>query len=232
MITVRKSRDRGLTDMGWLKSYHTFSFDTYYNPNFMNFRSLRVINEDIVKPGQGFATHPHSDMEIITYIVEGELQHKDSMRNGSVIRPGEIQRMTAGTGLTHSEFNPDSHESVHLLQIWILPEKKGLTPGYEQHSYLPMLKEDDLTLIASSNGRNGSVTIHQDVDLYTGRLGEDKHIDIDIKEGRFLWIQLIKGQLWVAGEKLLPGDACSVQDQTKVNVKGKAPSEFLLFDLA
>jgi len=232
MITLRKSGSRGLTDIGWLRSYHTFSFDTYYDPLYVHFRSLRVINEDVVKPGQGFSTHPHSNMEIITYIVEGELQHRDSMGNGSIIRPGEIQRMTAGTGLTHSEFNPDNLESVHLLQIWILPETKDLTPGYEQKNYLEMLKENDLTLIASRDGREGSVIIHQDIDLYTGRLDEEKQLDMALKEGRSLWMQLIRGELWVAGEKLLPGDACTVRDQTKVNVKAKATSEFLVFDLA
>jgi len=232
MITIRKSEERGLTDIGWLKSYHTFSFDTYYDPLYMHFRYLRVLNEDRVKPGQGFATHPHSDMEIITYIVEGELQHKDSMGNGSIIRPGEIQRMTAGRGIKHSEFNPDNMESVHLLQIWILPEEKGLEPGYEQKNYLANLKENNLTLIASRHGRHDSVTIHQDVDLYSGRLGEGKLFDITLKEERFLWIQMIKGELWVAGEKLLAGDACSVRDQTKINVKAKAESEFLVFDLA
>ena len=232
MISLRKSEDRGLAHMGWLKSYHSFSFDTYYDPLFMHFRTLRVINEDIIKPGQGFATHPHSDMEIITYLVEGELQHRDSMGNGSIIRPGEIQRMTAGRGVTHSEFNPDNMEPVHLLQIWILPEEKGLEPGYEQKNYLSILKENDLTLIGSRDGREGSVLIHQDVDLYTGRLEENKNFDIAIREGRFLWVQLIKGELWLAGEELLPGDACSVRDQVKVNVKAGKSSEFLVFDLA
>lgn len=232
MITVRKSGARGLTDSGWLKSYHTFSFDTYYNPLHMNFKTLRVINEDTVMPGLGFSTHPHKDMEIISYVIEGELQHRDSMGNGSVIRPGDIQRMTAGTGVTHSEFNPDNIHHVHFLQIWIIPEKKGLPPGYEQKNYLKRMKENELTLIASSEGREDSVMIHQDVDLYTCRLDGGRDLDINVREGRSLWIQLIKGELRVAGETLFPGDACSVSDEKIVNVKAKQASEFLLFDLA
>ncbi|MDH3976470.1 MAG: pirin family protein [Deltaproteobacteria bacterium] len=231
MITVRKSEARGLTDIGWLRSYHSFSFDTYYDPLFMHFRKLRVINEDTVMPGLGFSAHPHSDMEIISYVIKGELQHRDSMGNGSIIRPGEIQIMTAGTGLTHSEFNPDNREAVHFLQIWILPEEKGLPPGYEQKNYLSMLKENDLTLIASREGRDESVVIHQDVDLYTSRLSEKKSIHIAIREGRFLWIQLIKGELAVAGEKLFAGDACSLRDRKKVKVRAMKDCEFLLFDL-
>ena len=232
MITLRKSYERGVTEMGWLKSRHTFSFDIYYNPQHMHFRTLRVINEDTVKPGQGFPTHPHRDMEIISYVVSGQLEHRDSMGNGSIIRPGDIQRMTAGTGVTHSEYNPSDEHPVHFLQIWILPEEKGLIPGYEQKSYLDMLKEDELTLIASRDGRLDSVTIHQEVDLYTCRLLEEKNIEVAIAEGRALWIQLINGELWVAGERLLSGDACSVTEQAKVSLKAKKDCEFILFDLA
>jgi len=232
MISYRRSKERGFTDLGWLSSRHTFSFDTYYDPGHTNFRTLRVINEDTVAPGQGFPTHPHRDMEIITYVVSGQLEHKDSMGNGSIIRPGEMQRMTAGSGVTHSEYNPSDEHPVHLLQIWILPGEKGRIPSYEQKNYLHMLKEDELTLIASRDGRLGSVTIHQDVDLYTCRLAGGKDIDVTIAEGRGLWIQLISGALLVAGEKLRSGDACSVTSERKAKVKANEESLFLLFDLA
>ena len=232
MITCRKSEDRGLTELGWLSSRHTFSFDTYYDPGHMNFRTLRVINEDTVAPGQGFPTHPHRDMEIVTYVVSGQLEHKDSMGNGSIIRPGEIQRMTAGTGVTHSEYNPSHEHPVHFLQIWILPDEKGLTPGYEQKKYINMMKENELTLIASRKGRLGSLTINQAVDIYTCRLAGGKDINVAIDEGHGLWIQLLKGELMVSGDKLLSGDACSVTGEREVRLKAEGESLFLLFDLA
>lgn len=234
MINYRKAQDRGVTELGWLSSRHTFSFDTYYDPGHMNFRTLRVINEDTVAPGQGFPTHPHRDMEIVTYVVSGQLEHKDSMGNGSIIRSGEIQRMTTGSGVTHSEYNPSHEHPVHFLQIWILPDEKGLSPGYEQKDYRHMMKEDDLTLIASRDGRLGSVTINQDVDLYTCRLAVGKDIDvaIAIAQGRGLWIQLIKGELIVAEGKLLSGDACSVTGEKAVRLQAEGESLFLLFDLA
>jgi len=231
MISVRKSEERGLTDIGWLVSRHTFSFDKYYDPHHMHFRSLRVINEDIVKPGEGFSTHPHNNMEIITYIVSGELAHKDSMENGSVIKEGEVQRMTAGTGIRHSEYNPSADKEVHLLQIWILPDEKELTPSYEQKNFSEMMKEDELNLIASRDGKDGSVVINQDARIYTCRLSGGKNLDVDIGEGRNVWVQVVDGELWVAGEKLLPGDGCSVTAQNMVNLKAKKDCHFLLFDL-
>lgn len=232
MITYRKSEERGLTELGWLSSRHTFSFDTYHDSGHMNFRTLRVINEDTVAPGQGFPTHPHRDMEIVTFVVSGQLEHKDSMGNGSIIRPGEMQRMTAGSGVTHSEYNPSDEHPVHFLQIWILPDEKGRTPSYDQKDYRHMMKENELTLIASRDGRLGSVTIHQDVDLYTCRLSGEKNMDVTIADGRGLWIQLIQGELMVAGGNLLSGDACSVTGEKAVRLKAERESLFLLFDLA
>src|SRR2546430_7732093 len=177
MITIRKSRDRGHFDLGWLDTYHTFSFDQYYDPAHMHFRSLRVINEDRVQPGEGFPTHSHRDMEIITYILSGALEHRDSMGNGSVIRPGDVQRMTAGTGVSHSEFNPSKTESVHLLQIWILPERRDLPPGYEQKTFTDEERRGSLRLIASSDAQEGSVAINQDARVYAGILNADQKID-------------------------------------------------------
>jgi redox-sensitive bicupin YhaK (pirin superfamily) len=231
MINVRKSEDRGQADHGWLKTFHTFSFASYFDPAHTKFRALRVINEDWIQGGQGFGTHPHENMEIITYIVEGELEHKDSMGNGSVIRPGELQRMTAGIGVTHSEFNP-SREKTHLLQIWIYPETINLQPGYEQRDFSGMHVPNELTLLASRDGRNSSLTVHQEVDIFGSLLASGRKIEYTIQPGRHLWIQLIKGGLNVNGTPLKAGDGAALSDESNVTLQAEENSEFLIFDLA
>ena len=205
MITIRKSADRGHTKIDWLDSRHTFSFGDYHDPKQMGFRALRVINEDRVHPGRGFATHGHQDMEIITYVLEGALEHKDSMGNGSIIRPGDVQRMTAGTGVTHSEYNHSRDQAVHLLQIWILPAERGLTPGYEQRAFADAAKRDRLALIASRDGRDGSVTVHQDVDLYAAALDAGREVVCELRPGRHAWVQVARGTARLNG-RLLEGD--------------------------
>lgn len=231
MMNLRKAEVRGHFDFGWLNTYHSFSFGDYHDPEHMGFRSLRVINEDVVQPGQGFGTHPHRDMEIITYVLEGALAHKDSMGNGSTILPGEVQRMTAGTGVTHSEFNKSPKETVHLLQIWILPEKKGLTPGYEQKTYTEAQKNGKLLLVASRDGRDGSVTIHQDVNLYASVLDAGGKISAPLRPGRHAWVQVARGQLTVNGKPLGAGDGASISEETSLDFEAKSPTEFLFFDL-
>lgn len=229
MIKMRKSKARGYADHGWLKTYHSFSFANYYDPNFMGFSVLRVINEDFVAAGKGFATHGHKDMEIITYIISGQLEHKDSMGNGAIIKPLEVQRMSAGKGVTHSEFNPTTEE-VHLLQIWILPDKKSYEPSYEQKSFTGKIS-DDLLLVASNKGREGSVSLHQDVDIYlckSKNVGEKNYF---VKDGRCLWLQIVKGEIDVNGQKLVNGDGCSVEKLREVKLQWNAGAEFLLFDM-
>jgi redox-sensitive bicupin YhaK (pirin superfamily) len=227
MITVRRSSDRGHFDHGWLDTYHTFSFADYYDPRFMDFRSLRVINEDRVQGGKGFGTHGHRDMEILTYILEGELEHRDSMGNGSVIAPGKVQRMTAGTGVRHSEFNPSPSAPVHLLQIWILPESEGLTPGYEEKIFPH--GGGAFTLIASREGRDGSLSIHQDADVWAAYLA-DGEVSREIRPGRGAWLQLAQGKVEVNGVPLTAGDGAAMTDESRITVKGRG--ELLLFDLA
>jgi hypothetical protein len=230
MITPRRSAERGHFDFGWLDTYHTFSFGDYFDKRFMGFRALRVINEDRVAPGQGFPTHPHRDMEIITVILEGSLQHKDNMGNGTVIRPGEVQRMTAGTGVTHSEFNPDPKRPVHLLQIWILPEKPGLTPGYEQKAFDVSGKP---VLIASRDGREGSVRVHQDVSLYAATLAKDASALLTLAdEGRAAWLQVARGSITVSGVKLDAGDGAAFEEESAIKIHAAEASEVLFFDLA
>jgi len=231
MIKIRKSGDRGHFNLGWLDTYHTFSFGDYHDPAHMGFRSLRVINEDRVEPGQGFPTHSHRDMEILTYIIEGALEHKDSMGNSSVIRPGEIQRMTAGIGVRHSEFNPSKKDAVHLLQIWILPDKTGLPPGYEQKT-IPQGKENGLNLIASSKPRNGAVLIHQEVDLYACALKKGLTLDHRIEKNRALWLQMVKGNAKLRDETLGQGDGASIEGEPKLALTAEKDSLFLLFDLS
>ena len=232
MITVRKSEERGHFDLGWLDTYHTFSFDRYYDPSHMAFRSLRVINEDRVQPGRGFPTHSHRDMEIITYILEGALEHKDSMGNGSVIRPGDVQRMSAGTGVAHSEKNPSPDEPVHLLQIWILPEREGLPPGYEQIHFAPEDLDGRLRLIASDGGANGSVRIHQDVRLYAARLEAGKSVTHQLAPGRHAWVQVARGALTLNNKSLKQGDGASASNESELTLVANEPAEILLFDLA
>lgn len=232
MLRIRKSTERGHADHGWLNTYHTFSFAGYYDPKQMGFRNLRVINEDRVQPKEGFPTHPHRDMEIVTYVLEGALEHKDSMGNGSVIRPGEVQRMSAGTGITHSEFNHSGSELVHFLQIWIVPEKNGVTPGYEQTFFPDGEKRKNLRLIASRDGRNGSVTINQDVNLYAALLEPGEDIAHVIPEGRHAWLQVARGSVELNGHRLETGDGAAVSDEGQLIVIGKEKAEVLLFDLA
>ena len=232
MITIRKADDRGHADHGWLDSRHTFSFADYHDPRQMEFRSLRVINEDRVEAGQGFGTHPHRDMEIISYVLEGALEHKDSMGTASVIKPGEVQRMTAGTGVLHSEYNPSRSEPVHFLQIWIFPEKKGLKPGYEQKAFAPEERSNRLKLVASRDGRDGSLTIHQDAELYTTLLSKGSSVAHPLKSGRFAWVQVARGAVTLNGKALKAGDGASVSGEKSLELTATADAEVLIFDLA
>ena len=228
MITVRKSNDRGHFDHGWLNTYHTFSFADYYDPSFMGFRSLRVINEDRVQPDVGFGQHGHRDMEIVSIVLSGELAHRDSMGNGSVIRRGDVQRMSAGSGVLHSEMNPSKDESVHFFQIWILPERRGLKPEYEQKTFGDDEKKNVLKLVASHDGREGSVTIHQDASLYTSLLDGD--VSYSYAPNRAGWIQVARGEVDINGVTLSAGDGAAIDDERDVKISGRG-AEFLLFDL-
>jgi quercetin 2,3-dioxygenase len=232
MITVRRSNERGGGDYGWLNTRHTFSFDTYYDPTFMGFRSLRVINEDWVQAGQGFPTHPHRDMEIITYVLEGALEHKDSLGTGSIIRPGDGQRMSAGRGIRHSESNPSPRDPVHLLQIWITPDKLGYKPSYEQKTFPEKEKSGRLRLIASPDGQDGSVTIHQDAKLYVSLLEPEQEVKHELGKGRYVWLQVAKGAVELNGKSLNQGDGAAISDEQTLAVKGIEDAEILLFDLA
>lgn len=231
MITIRKANERGHFDHGWLNTYHTFSFDQYYDPRYMGFRNLRVINEDFVAPGRGFPMHGHRDMEIITYILEGALQHEDSMGNGSVIRPGDVQRMTAGTGVRHSEKNASSNESVHLLQIWILPDTVGLDPGYEQKAFSEDQLRNKLRLIASSDARDGSVMLHQDVSLYASIIDGGGAVDYSMDQTRYGWLQVARGEVELNGERAAQGDGAVIVGESDLNISAHEPAEILLFDL-
>jgi redox-sensitive bicupin YhaK (pirin superfamily) len=231
-ITIRKSEERGHLNHGWLDTYHTFSFDQYYDPAHMHFRSLRVINEDRVAAGQGFPTHSHRDMEIITYILAGALEHRDSMGNGSVIRPGDVQRMSAGTGVSHSEFNPSDAEAVHLLQIWIMPRARNLPPSYEQKAFSEDERRNGLRLVASDDGRDGSVTIQQDAELYAGILGRDNTIEYALAENRYAWLQVARGTLNLNGHELTQGDGAAVSGERALKIVAADEAELLLFDLA
>jgi len=231
MISIRKSNERGHFDHGWLNTYHTFSFDQYYDPRYMGFRDLRVINEDFVAPGRGFPKHGHRDMEIITYILEGALKHEDSMGTGSVIRPGDVQRMSAGTGVRHSEQNPSNGERVHLLQIWILPHTIELEPSYEQKAFSEDERRGQLRLIASEDGRDGSVTVHQDVSLFASILDAGQEVTREMDPMRHAWIQVARGAIDVNGEKAGQGDGVIVDGESELRIKGDEPAEILLFDL-
>lgn len=231
-IRIRKAADRGTAEHGWLHSRFSFSFAEYYDPDHMGFRSLRVINDDIIEPGEGFGMHPHENMEIISYIVEGALEHKDSMGNGSIIRPGEVQRMSAGTGIRHSEFNPLPDQRMRLLQIWIKPDQMGVTPGYEQKMYTEDEKQNRLRLVASPDGADGSVIIHQDARLYASMIEPDVQVIKQTEEGRYLWIQVIDGKLTLNGEVLETGDGAAIEQAGQITLTGIDKSEVLLFDLA
>ena len=232
MITIRQSEDRGHFDLGWLDTYHTFSFDQYYDPAHMHFRSLRVINEDRVQPAKGFPTHSHRDMEIITYILTGALEHRDSMGNGSVIRPGDVQRMSAGTGVSHSEFNPSETESVHLLQIWILPESQNLPPSYEEKHFSDEERRGRLRLIASTDGREGSVKIHQDAQLFAAILNAGQTVVHALGENRCGWLQVARGTIRLNEVELKQGDGAAIRDESELTITAPDQAEVLLFDLA
>ena len=232
MITVRRSNERGHFDHGWLNTYHTFSFDQYYDPRYMGFRNLRVINEDFVAAGRGFPKHGHRDMEIITYILEGALKHEDSMGNGSVIRPGDVQRMTAGTGVRHSEQNASDQERVHLLQIWILPHTVGLEPGYEQKAFSEDERRGRLRLIASENSREGSVQVHQDVSLFASVLPAGQEVEHTMDQQRYAWLQVARGAVEVNGESAGQGDGAIAVGESSLRIRAQQDAEVLLFDLA
>lgn len=232
MIEIRKSTERGHANHGWLDSWHSFSFAEYYDPKYMGFGSLRVINDDRIAAGAGFPTHPHRDMEIVTYILEGALEHKDSMGTGSVIRPGDVQRMTAGTGITHSEFNASDTEPVHLLQIWIQPNQKGLTPGYEQRTFSIADKQGRLRLVASPDGREDSVTIHQDATMHAGLLGKGDQVRYTLPSGRRAYLHVARGEVVVNGTHLSGGDAAAITQENEISLSTLTSAEILLFDLA
>ena len=233
MNTIRSAAERGQSRLGWLDSRHTFSFGNYHDPAHMGFGALRVINEDRVQPGKGFGAHSHRDMEILSWVLDGALEHKDSMGTHGVIRPGELQRMSAGTGVTHSEFNASASEPVHFLQIWLLPEREGLAPSYEQHAFAPADLADHLHLIASRDGRDESIEVHQDVNLYASRMSSGATVSFRPDAGRWLWLHVAKGNVQVEGRELQAGDAASWTGAPNVlDIRAIAPSEVLLFDLA
>ncbi len=231
MINIRRSNERGQANHGWLESYHTFSFADYYDPEWMGYRSLRVINDDIVMPGKGFGTHPHRDMEIITYVLSGQLEHKDSMGNGRVIKPGDFQYMAAGTGVRHSEFNPSTDEAVHLLQIWIQPDEQGVTPRYAERQ-MANAEPGTWHLAASKSGRNDSMAIHQNAELSLARLEPNQEIGYALSANRHAWLHLAEGQIELNGQVLEAGDAAYLDGEAHLALKATADSQVLLFDLA
>jgi quercetin 2,3-dioxygenase len=232
MIAVRRSDERGVTNLDWLDSRHTFSFGEYYDSRHMGFGPLRVINEDRVRPGAGFGTHGHREMEIISYVLEGALEHKDSIGTGSVIRAGDVQRMSAGTGIRHSEFNHSPKEGVHFLQIWLLPEREGLAPGYEQKAFTADQKRGRLRLIASHDGRDGSLSLHQDAEIFAAILNSGETVSHTLPRGRKAWLQVVRGAAALNGEELRAGDGAQAQDLAALNVTSRSDgSEILLFDL-
>lgn len=232
MISVRRSEDRGHFNHGWLDTYHTFSFADYHDPRFMGFRSLRVINEDVVQPGQGFGRHPHHDMEIITYVLNGELAHRDSLGNGAVIRPGQVQYMAAGTGIEHSEFNPSSDAPVHLMQIWIRPSQRGMQPRYEERNFPHGAESGSFTLLASPSGERGSITINQDARLSATTLRAGQTARLAIAPGRGAWVQVLSGEAALNGELLRAGDGAGIESETALEFTAKSDTEMLVFDLA
>ena len=230
-VNVRNAEERGVADFGWLKSRHSFSFGHYHDPQHMGFRALRVINDDRVEPGHGFGTHPHQDMEIVSYVVEGAVEHKDSMGNGSVIRPGDIQLMSAGTGVQHSEFNPSDKKKVHFLQIWILPQRKGLAPTYQQQRFAREDKLNQLRLVASRDGRHGSLTIHQDAEIYASVLEAGQQVHQEMNSKRHIWVQIIEGNVTVNGVELGTGDGAAISSASSLTVDAAKDTELLVFDL-
>jgi hypothetical protein len=231
MIYVRKAAERGHTDAGWLDSWHTFSFAEYHDPGHMGFRALRVINDDRVAAGAGFGTHPHRDMEIISYVVSGALEHRDSLGTGSVIRPGDVQRMSAGTGIRHSEFNASRTDPVHFLQIWIVPEQAGLAPGYEQRAFPEDERTDRLRLVADRHGTDGALTVHQDMRLYATTLTPGASLTLPLAAGRYGWLQVVQGEVGAAGQALVAGDGIAVADESDLVATSGSGAELLWFDL-
>ncbi len=232
MLTIRRSHERGHANHGWLDSHHTFSFADYHDPRYMGFRTLRVINEDRVAPGKGFGTHSHRDMEIVSYVLAGGLEHRDSLGTGSVITPGDVQRMSAGTGVAHSEFNHSKSEPVHFLQIWILPEARGTAPGYEQKHFPAAERQGRLRLIASRDGREGSVTVHQDVAVYAALLAPGERVSHSFTAGRQGWLQVARGAVKIGEANMRAGDGAAIQQAERVEIVGDEAAELLLFDLA
>jgi redox-sensitive bicupin YhaK (pirin superfamily) len=232
MIRVHKSGDRGHFDHGWLDTYHTFSFAGYYDPRYMGFRALRVINEDRVAPGRGFGAHSHRDMEIVTYVLAGELAHRDSLGTEGVVRPGELQRMTAGTGITHSEYNASKSEPVHLYQIWLLPEKDGLEPSYEQRAFPDTERHNVLRLVAAPGGEGGALAIRQDARLYLASMDPGAIVTHELSSKRHAWLQVLRGEITLGSDDLGAGDAAALSGEAGLDVRAKTPSEVLLFDLA
>jgi quercetin 2,3-dioxygenase len=232
MLTIRPASERGHAEHGWLDSHHSFSFADYYDPKQMGFRALRVINEDRVAPARGFGTHPHRDMEIISYVLEGGLAHRDSIGTGSVIKPGDVQRMSAGSGVAHSEFNASQSDSVHFLQIWLIPSERGIDPSYEQKSFPDSEKRGRLRVVASPDARDGSVTVHTDAVLYSGLFDRGESAELALSPGRHAWVQVARGRLRVNGQDLAAGDGAAVSDVTELQLEGVDASEVLVFDLA
>jgi redox-sensitive bicupin YhaK (pirin superfamily) len=232
MITIRKGEDRGYSDLGWLDSLHTFSFGSYHEPAHMGFRALRVLNEDRVEPGQGFGAHPHMDMEILSYVLEGALEHQDSTGSSGVLRPGEVQRMSAGTGVIHSEYNASTTDRVHSLQIWILPDRKGRAPEYEQKAFPAEERKGRWRALASPDGRDGSLRIHQDVALYGALLEPGQELAASLPPTRHAWLQVVRGNVTLNGVPLEKGDGAAVSDERSLAIQAVEPAELLLFDLA
>ena len=231
MIRVRKAEDRGHANHGWLDTYHTFSFASYQDLEHTKFRSLRVMNEDVVAPGQGFGTHPHHDMEIVTYVLKGALEHQDSMGNGEVLRPGEFQRMSAGTGITHSEFNPSADNPVHLYQIWLFPERKGIVPSYEQKQFAEQERQNRLRLVASRDAAEGSLLIHQDARIFLSSLDDGRSVRHALEADRHAWLQVLRGAVTLNGQPLQTSDGAAVSDEDALTIVASQPAEVMLFDL-
>ena len=232
MIRVRKAQERGHANLGWLKTYHTFSFATYQDPKHVHFRALRVMNEDFVAPGQGFGTHPHDNMEIVTYVLEGALEHRDSMGNGEVLRPGEFQRMSAGTGITHSEFNPSSTEPVHLYQIWLFPKEQNIAPSYEQKRFAEEGRKNSWQLVASPDAADGSLRIHQDAQIFLAHLDAGQDLSRRFADGRYGWLQVLRGGVAVNGTQLEAGDGVAISSEPSISLQSMTGAEVMLFDLA
>jgi redox-sensitive bicupin YhaK (pirin superfamily) len=231
MLQIRKAADRGHANHGWLNTFHTFSFSSYRDPKHMGFQALRVINEDWVAPGQGFGTHPHENMEIVTYVLEGALEHKDSMGNGEVLRPGEFQRMTAGTGITHSEFNPSADEPVHLYQIWIIPDRKGIAPSYEQKRFAEADRRNQLRLVASPDATEGSLLIHQDARIFLSQIETGAYVVHQLAVGRHAWLQVLRGAVALNGQALQTSDGVAISDEQTLTIQATSDAEIMLFDL-